>query len=169
MSEGSRTASLLHDEHLRTLSMLNDLEQRITGPRKNEPIDVRGDDDRRLVQAILAVIDNDIDRHFRFEEEVLFPTVEQEGMGDVTDLLIQEHNAIRPLAERVRTLTIAAMKQAKPDPSSWKDFRYAAMDLMNSVLFHIQKEEMSLLQQMSFFLDSEIDSELAARHASEQT
>jgi hemerythrin-like domain-containing protein len=82
----------------------------------------------------------------------------------MTQMLMQEHEAIRTLGSQLRSLAEGALKNGF-DPSTWADFRNAAMDLTQSVTFHIQKEEMGLVGRLSFFVDPETDGQLAMRYA----
>jgi hemerythrin-like domain-containing protein len=155
---------LLHADHLRTLAALDALEGRILGEGRSRPVDGDDAEDRRLVDEMLATIDYDTSTHFRFEETILFPLLEQGGVGDMTRLLTEEHAAIRELADQLRTAAAQALTSGR-DAKAWNAFRYAAMDLIHSMLFHIQKEEISLVRRLGFLVKSEVDQELARQFA----
>ncbi len=160
----SALGQTLHDEHRQTLEVMNALENKILGNTASRPLDPSDNDDRRQLQDLIAVVDRDTGSHFRFEEEVLFPIFDEAGAGDMTQMLIQEHEAIRTLGSQLRLLAEGALENGF-DESTWSDFRNAAMDLTASVMFHIQKEEMGLVGRLSFFIDPETDAELSRRHA----
>jgi hemerythrin-like domain-containing protein len=160
MSSASPTGMALHAEHMRTLNAMNALESRIAGGSKASPIGPGRPEDRSMVGELIAVVDHDIDRHFRFEEEQLFPLLAQRGLADMVRLLRQEHDAIRPLAMRLRSLAVQA-QDSNLDAAAWEQFRYAAMDLIHAVMFHIQKEETGLVRQLSVLLDPAADRDLA--------
>lgn len=164
MAEESPTGEILHQDHLRTLETMNTLEQRIMGPGKARPLAVDDADDQALVTTIIAMLDEDIDRHFAFEEQVLFPELAKKHVGEVTQALIQEHDAVRTLAAAFRDVAERARCETL-DAEAWGEFRYAAMDLVPSVLFHIQKEEMTVIRQLRVLLPAEVDRDLAERHA----
>lgn len=155
---------LLHEDHLRTLAALNAIEDRILGGGKARPIDPGDAADRRVLDEMLAVLDYDTETHFAFEEATLFPLVEQSGLADMTRLLTEEHAAIRVLADRLRAAAGKALASG-PEPQPWNEFRYAAMDLIHSMLFHIQKEEFSLVRRLGFLVKSDVDRELARQFA----
>lgn len=163
--DNSEIGQLLHGDHLRTLAAMNALEARIMGKGKNTPLSRQRDEDRTLAESIVALIEREVNHHFRFEEDALFSAVEGKGGKEMTAMLIREHKAIRPLAERVRALAARSLDEDL-DASSWGEFRDAAMDLIQSVLFHIQKEEMGLLKQMPFLIDPDVDRALAGRYRS---
>lgn len=160
----SALGQTLHDEHRRTLEVMNALEDKILGASASRPFVATDNDDRRLLQDLIAIVDHDAGTHFRFEEEVLFPIFDEAGAGDMTQMLMQEHEAIRTLGSHLRVLAEGALESAF-DETSWADFRNAAMDLTQSVTFHIQKEEMGLVGRLGFFLDPETDRQLALKYA----
>ena len=160
----SALGQTLHDEHRRTLEVMNALEDKILGNTASRPFDPSDNDDRRQLQDLIAIVDHDAGTHFRFEEEVLFPIFDEAGAGDMTQMLMQEHEAIRTLGSQLRSLAEGALQNGF-DGAAWTDFRNAAMDLTQSVTFHIQKEEMGLVGRLSFFVDPETDGQLAMRYA----
>ncbi len=164
MTGPTELGRMLHEEHLRTLELMNAIEMRISGKQQNRRLDTADADDERLLRDVLAIVDQEINRHFRFEEDVLFPVLDTAGAGDMTRLLIQEHAGIRPLAETLRTLSATVLENGCDD-DTWRKFRYAAMDLVHAVMFHIQKEEMGLIQKLGFFTDRDTDKSLSARYA----
>jgi iron-sulfur cluster repair protein YtfE (RIC family) len=164
MNGFSELGQALHDEHRQTLEVMNGLEDKILGASATRPFDPSDNDDRRRLEDLIAVVDRDTGSHFRFEEEVLFPIFDEAGAGDMTRMLIQEHEVIRTLGSQLRMLAEAALANGF-DEATWSDFRTAAMDLAASVTFHIQKEEMGLIGRLSFFVDPGTDHRLAQQHA----
>lgn len=158
----SELGRMLHDDHLGTLAAMNTLEERFLGELKRHWPDVSQGSDRDRLCELIAIIDRDLDQHFRFEEEELFPALRPAGLADVSAMLVQDHEAIRPLASRLRAIAARALDQGF-DEATWREFRNAAMDLVPSVMFHIQKEEMCVIQQLGALLDPQADEELA-RH-----
>lgn len=164
MSVDSRLAVQLHAEHVRTLEAMNALEARVMGAGKGSPLNAASDSDADLVKRLLDVIEHDVEAHFRFEEESIFPLLERGGFSDMTVLLTREHAAIRPMAQHLAAL--ARRSLAGPlSADEWRDFRDTTMDLIHGVLFHIQKEEISLIRRLWTLLPGDVDAELAARHA----
>ncbi|MBK8908503.1 MAG: hemerythrin domain-containing protein [Rhodospirillales bacterium] len=112
MAQESPTGEILHRDHLRALETMNTLEQRIMGPGKARPLSVDDADDQALLATILAMLDEDVERHFAFEEQVLFPELDKRHVGEVTRALIQEHDAVRSWPPRFATLP--SRRGAKP-------------------------------------------------------
>jgi hemerythrin-like domain-containing protein len=160
----SEVARMLHQEHLDTLAAMNTLEEIIGSRFRDRPLDVSRETARQQLSDLIAAIDHDIDRHFRFEEQHLFPVLDEAGFGDMTAMLIQEHDAIRPLAERLRSIAARAFRDAF-DKATWREFRETGMDLVPSVMFHIQKEEMGVIRRLDVLLDAATDKKLADLHA----
>ena len=164
IGSSSEVGRMLHQEHLDTLAAMNMLEELIHGKFRDRPLDVSQETARQQLGKLIAAIDHDIDRHFRFEEQHLFPVLDQAGFGDMTAMLIQEHNAIRSFAERLRLIAARALEDAF-DKATWREFRETGMDLVPSVMFHIQKEEMGVIRGLDVLLDAATDKELAEQYA----
>jgi hemerythrin-like domain-containing protein len=164
MSGLNAVARLLHDEHRRTTEVLSDLEERIMGRDRDRPWNIAADAGRRRLQTLVDVLDHDIARHFVFEEECLFPALSKAGYGELTAALVTDHLTIRSFAGDIRRLATAALAGGF-DRAAWQDFRNVAMDLVPSVMFHIQKEEMTVVRRLSDLLDDETDRRLAEEHA----
>lgn len=164
IKSSSEVARMLHQEHLDTLAAMNTLEEMIHFESRDRPLDLSRETARQQLGKLIAAIDHDIDRHFRFEEQNLFPALDQAGFGDMTAMLLQEHDAIRPLAERLRSLAAHALQDGF-EQATWREFRETGMDLVPSVMFHIQKEEMGVIRRLDVLLDAATDKKLADLHA----
>lgn len=163
MFETTRTGSLLHREHETTLATLNQLESLLTRQSFKKPADMADPKAQTAVRDAVATLANEIGRHFAFEEEHLFPLLSETGEDDIGEFLREEHDSIRPLAEEVVNLGSAALKSGF-DEATWKRFHQAASELIEREIYHIQKEEMSVLAAISSVLDEAADRELAARY-----
>jgi hemerythrin-like domain-containing protein len=152
----------LHLEHLHTLAFTNALEARVSD--RNRPLNPADAADAALIDDLIAVVDADIHRHFQFEEEVLFPRVNDAGLSEVTAMLVEEHDMIRTMADELRSLALSA-RNAGPDPAQWAEFRGVAMDFIHAEMFHIQKEEMGVIRSLSVILSADATRELAAQYA----
>lgn len=160
MTDIAALGHLLHQEHLHTLAVLNDVETRLAGAR-GRPFDVNDPRDRSCLDAFVAMIERDIVMHYRFEEEVLFPRLDEVGLGSITALLVQEHDAVRSMTDVLHTTLDDAFARGF-GAATWTCFREGVMDLVHSVSFHIQKEEMGVIRQMAIVLGDEADRELGA-------
>ncbi|MFO1112807.1 MAG: hemerythrin domain-containing protein [Rhodospirillales bacterium] len=161
MSHPSMIGRMLHEEHLETSEAMNTLEEMIDGRHRNRPPDVAQPAVRDRLCALIAAVDHDLCRHFQFEERDLFPLLAKAGLADVTAMLVHEHDTIRALAARLQAVAIHGLQHSF-DKAAWRNFCDAGMDLVPSVLFHIQKEEVSVIRQLDVLLDEATDRQLAA-------
>ena len=135
----------LHEEHQATLSLWARLEASLCA----------GHLDAALARAAAASLAEEIERHFAFEETELFPRLAAAGEGDIAELLLEEHAAIRAAGRRY----IAAVKQDPLQPS----LTFLGLELAERLVSHVQKEEMALLPALEELLDEETDNALTAQ------
>jgi iron-sulfur cluster repair protein YtfE (RIC family) len=154
--------NLLHAEHLRTLAVLDDLEQRISGKAAGLPVDGADAADRALLEMLVATIDRDILDHFAFEEAVVFPLLWEGGGRDLVTILTHDHVAVGPFASDVLRMAQDALVR-RMDAATWSTFRDAASDLIALEIFHIQKEKTGLLAQLPALIDADTDRRLAEK------
>lgn len=155
---------LLHQEHLDTIALLNTLEARTSGRAGAQPLDGADPRDRALAERLIAAVEREIVGHFAFEEGVLFPILWEQGAQDMVTMLTHEHVQIGPLAKELATLASSVAAGGALAADAWADFRAVTGELVQASLFHIQKEEMGLIQRLALFLDAETDAALAERY-----
>ena len=109
-------------------------------------------------------LEHDIDRHFVFEEQELFPRLIEAGDGGIAGLLTEEHEAIRAVAAELLPLARAA-PAAGLDVAGWEALKRGVLELVERLVSHIQKEEMALLPLLDDLLDDETDRQLAFAYA----
>jgi hemerythrin-like domain-containing protein len=117
-----------------------------------------------LARTLARGIDDDVERHFRFEEESLFPRLAEAGEGDIAELLAEEHATIRAAAADLRPLLAAAADEAI-DASRYTTLRTVALEFVERQVAHIQKETMALLPMLETVLDEDTDRELALAYS----
>ena len=162
MNFNRQTSHTLHEEHRANLDLLGRAEQALAraprgdGPREPELI--------KLVVALARNLEQDIGRHFGFEEKELFPRMAEAGDGEIAMLLTEEHEAIREVAEELLPLTRAAAAGTL-DGAGWEALKRGALELVERQVAHIQKEEMALLPLLDDLLDDETDRQLAFDYA----
>jgi len=125
MSDFIPLGRILHEGHVRTLALMNELDTRTTGGSAKRPIDPTDPDGRQLLEETAAAIDEESKHHFGFEESVLFPLIADRGTGDMTRLLTQEHAVISPLGRRLSKVVVGALESGFDDPG-WSEFREVA-------------------------------------------
>jgi hemerythrin-like domain-containing protein len=163
MSDFIPLGRMLHEEHVRTLALMNALDSRTTGGSGKRPVDPADPHDRQLLEEAVAAIHEEVKQHFGFEESALFPLIADRGAGDMTRLLTQEHAVISPLGRRLSKAIVGALKSGFDDPG-WSEFREVAQELVDRVTFHLQKEEMGIIQRRPSFFASETDRRLADQY-----
>jgi len=155
-----QVSQALHTEHLASIELLGRLEQTIARAKSHQ---VEGLD--RLATEFSRWLEQDIERHFVFEENELFTRLSDAGEGDIATLLKEEHEAIRAAAGELRPLAAAA-SGGTLEAAQWSDFRRLALEMVERQVAHIQKETMALLPMLDDLLDEDDDRELAMAYAS---
>jgi iron-sulfur cluster repair protein YtfE (RIC family) len=138
----------LHEEHAATLALWSRLEASLAA-NKAEPA---------LLRSAAAALHDELERHFAFEEDELFPRLAAAGEADIGALLAEEHAAIREAGREF----IALVKNGTADAR----LRPLGLELAERLIAHVQKEEMSLLPSLDDLLDEESDGELTLAYAS---
>jgi hemerythrin-like domain-containing protein len=152
----------LDEEHRANLDLLGRVEQAFV--RASRSGAARDPDVAKLAASFARHIENDIGRHFDFEERELFPRLEAAGEGDIAGLLTDEHGAIREVAAELLPLAHAAAAGTLDDPG-WDALKRGALELVEREVAHIQKETMALLPMLDDLLDDDTDRELALLYA----
>ena len=159
----SQVSHTLDTEHRSSLELLGRVEQACARhPRSGAARDA---DFARLAAAFSRLIEQDIGRHFDFEERELFPRLLQVGEGDIAELLKEEHDAIRAVAAEILPLARAAAAGTLDD-AGFDAFKRGALELVERQVAHIQKETMALLPRLDDLLDDEADCLLSFAYAS---
>lgn len=163
MSFSRRTAQLLHEDHQATVAVIESLDQLLAKARKKMP-DTKDPSVMKTLQAAGSAIEEEVSVHFAFEENELFPRLEEMGDVAIGVHLREEHRALLPLGKSVADLSRDALANGFND-ESWTKFRTVAGELIERMFAHIQKEEMALLPTLEDLLDAETDMELSTAYA----
>ena len=154
----TQVSRILDDEHRSNLALLGKVEVTLARATRFAP-DLAG-----LIGQLVRALEHDIDRHFRFEEESLFPRMADAGDGEMAALLVEEHDAIREVAGELLPLA-RLVAQGSIDETGWSKLRLSALELVERQVAHIQKETMALLPLLDDVLDDETDRQLAFAYA----
>ena len=161
MQPNGHVSHALDTEHRSNLDLLGRIEQALARrPGSAE------DELARLAPQFVRLIEQDIGRHFGFEESELFPRMADAGEGDIAELLREEHEAIREVAAEVLPLARGAAAGTL-DGAGFEALRRGASELIERQVAHIQKETMALLPLLDDLLDDETDQQLAFAYASD--
>jgi len=158
----SQTARLLHDEHLNTISTMSRLEEFLSKYRPNKPPAFDEPAFKALLGPLRLLIANDAGRHFDFEENSLFPLLEDMGEMGITSLLRDEHHAIRSLTPNLQK-SLSQFEDG--DISVWPEICRLGNELAERQIAHIQKETMALLPMLEQLMEADMDSELSTEYA----
>lgn len=164
MNYQRQVSRTLDDEHRVNLELLGRVEQAFTRAARTGNAA-----DGELVQlagVFARHIEQDIGRHFDFEERELFPRMSDGGDGDMASLLVEEHEAIRAVASEVLPLAQAAAAGTLDD-AGWSALKRGALEMVERQVTHIQKETMALLPLLDDLLDDELDRTLAFEYAAD--
>jgi hemerythrin-like domain-containing protein len=162
MGFARQVSHTLDEEHRANLDLLGRVEQALArAPRTGAGRDAEL---QRLVGAFGRHIEQDISRHFDFEERELFPRMADAGDGDMASLMLEEHAAIRAVAAELLPLTRAGAAGTLDD-AGWEALKRGALEMVERQVAHIQKETMALLPLLDDLLDDESDRELAFAYA----
>jgi hemerythrin-like domain-containing protein len=156
----SQIGGLLHEDHMTTIETLQGLEEFLGRNRKAPAVDA---DVKALLTGLAATLREEVEKHFGFEENHLFPLFVQKGETGIVMMLTHEHRSILPLASQVADLATEAAAAGFTE-QTWRDFADAGAELVEREIFHIQKEEMGLLAAISALLDPEVDARLAVTY-----
>jgi hemerythrin-like domain-containing protein len=153
----TRIGALLHEDHMSTIETLKALEEFLGRHRAAPKIDEAA---KTFLSHLASTLREEVEKHFGFEENHLFPVFVARGETGIVMMLTHEHRTILPLAVQVAELAVAAA-EAGFDAQSWLDFADAGSELVEREIFHVQKEEMGLLSAISALVDPEVDAQLA--------
>jgi len=154
----------LHEDHMATVRVLENLETVLSRIGRKTPPPPQAPDLARLLNDVTAVMQSEITGHFAFEEEHLFPLVEEEGESGMLAILRDEHATIRPLAQRM-TEAVKASRDDGFSPDDWAGIYDLGLELAERETFHIQKEEMGFLPLLDQIVDPDDDGALSMAFA----
>ncbi len=163
MSFSRLVSQALDSEHRANLDLLGRVE--LAFARASRAGMARDADLGQLAGALARQIEEDVGRHFDFEERELFPLLADAGEGNIGALLAEEHEAIRAVAAELLPRARAAAAGTL-DAVGWDALKRGALELVERQVTHIQKETMALLPMLDDLLDEDADRELAMIYAS---
>lgn len=164
MEYSRRVNHMLHDEHMAIIALLERLDGYLRSHGVATPPAQDDGPSQSLLGMLAGVIETELTAHFAFEEEVLFPLLDQAGEGGMPEMLKQEHAAIAPVARQVAERARAAMADGFTQ-DGWAEFHRLAGIVVGELTDHAEKEEFGLLQALEHVLDDEMDAKLADDYA----
>lgn len=159
MTFANRISQALHDEHGATVALMERLEHLLSRHRRGSAPDTTDRAVASLLADLSGWVDAEIERHFGFEENRLFPYLAAAGDRAIGAHLTDEHSAMRPLGLKLGTLAREAQAGGFDDVR-WEAFRRNAQELCERMLMHVQKEEMALLPLLDESIDPATEAQL---------
>ncbi len=153
MMYSNRVCQKLHDEHMATLALLEKLERFVANNKSPEATDSAA---RSLLIDLAVAFENEIWRHFGFEEKHLFDYFAQSGNSEMGPLLTAEHGQIKEIGARIIAMARAAAASGFT-PAAWNEFRPLARQLAEQLTTHAQKEEGVLIPLLQDSMESETE------------
>ena len=157
----------LHDDHMITISLMERIETALPRIGRKSTPDMAEAALSSLLSDLQVAMQNEVTSHFAFEEENLFTRIEAMGETPMIDMLLGEHEIIRPMAAEL----MQAVKAARSDgfsADSWQAFYELGLDLAERETFHIQKEEMGILPLLEQIIDDDDDADLCRAYDAHQ-
>ncbi len=142
MKLGPHKLEAMHEEHAATLDHLALLAQAIRAPRSSR--DAARPRYRALLRALLADLEDSVEKHFRFEEQHLYPALRDAGRPDLAESLTIDHGVLR---EATKPLLVHVHHALEEDLSEeqWKEFGQLTMALIDKQRAHMQREESEMI------------------------
>lgn len=162
MNFRNRVCQTLHDEHVASIALMERLEQAFARYRKNAP-DAKDEVVAQLLADLAIGIEDELSRHFAFEEEQLFSYLSAAGDAAIGAHLTEEHAMIRPLGAALVKL-IGEIRAQGFDAARWNEFRSLGNELSERLVSHAQKEEMALLPMLDEMMEPEIEAQLYEKY-----
>ncbi len=154
---------ILHNEHMATLDIINRLEVRIGNGKWARRLDIAVPADKTLLEELIAMMESEVRHHLPFEEKVIFPKLDEVGFEDITNMLFDEHEAIRSLVSSIRPIANDALSGGFQE-DKWTIFYQLLADLASIIVFHIQKEEMGVISRLQMLIGAESCQEMGGAY-----
>ncbi len=152
----AQTARTLHNEHLEVKAFLEKLETELQNHPFDQPPAADNNAFTNLLGDLIAVVEVELTVHFKFEENALFPLLNDAGASDMTELLVEEHEVILPLALDLCEVAKTFRRNGYSD-SAWNEFRTHSLELIERLTGHIDKEEIGLVPMIDTLVEEEDD------------
>lgn len=154
MSFTNGVSQALHEEHQATIALMERLEQFIARHRRYATPDAGDPGAARLLSDLATSMENEVQRHFAFEEERLFTYLNTIGNEAIGAHLTEEHAVLRPIGARLARLAREAAATGF-DAAKWAEFHQTGQEFGERLRAHVQKEEMALLPVIEESMDAE--------------
>lgn len=159
MSYNREVSRMLDEEHRANLDLLRRIDQAFAPTARASERSLAD-----LLGAFARQFDEEVRRHFEFEERELFPRLAEGGADDMVAILLEEHDTMRAVADELIPLARHAAA-GDLDEAEWGALRRSALEMVERLTAHIAKETMGMLPFLDALLDEETDRNLAFEYA----
>lgn len=155
----NRISQTLHQEHETVVALMQRLEQLLARHRRDAAPDTNDRAVAQFLTDLSVALTAEVERHFAFEENQIFPYLDGIGESAIGSHLMDEHNAIRPLGARITVLARDASARGF-EAAEWAEFSRVGGELCERMLMHVQKEEMALVPLVNEAMDGDTEARL---------
>ena len=153
----------LYEEHIHVLGLLERFGLALGGLRAEPP--AAGESGWSvLLPQLGGALQHEITRHFELEEKGLFPLLHERGEGELAELLLEEHVAIREVAGPLLGL-VSRARLGELDAPGWRMLKAHGLELVERLSSHAQKEQGALVPLVDEMLDETTDETLWNEYA----
>ena len=163
MEHRRQVSRILHDEHVAVIGLLERFSAFLTATGSSTS-DLGAPAAQRMLSEIAGAVETEITTHFSFEEQDLFPVLDEAGYGDLGESLTEDHKVILPMGRELAESARAGIAGGFTD-ESWSTFRRVGSEFAERLIDHARNEETGLLPVMELALDEETDMRLAGDYA----
>ena len=153
----------LYEEHIAVIDLLERFGQALAGLRAQQP-DPQDSRWSVLLAQLGSALQYEITRHFALEEDQLFPLLHARGEGELAELLLEEHEAIREVAHPLLEL-VSRARLGELDVAGWRSLKGYGLELVERLTSHAQKEQGALVPLVDEMLDAQTDDTLWNEYA----
>jgi hemerythrin-like domain-containing protein len=154
----------LHEEHVAIIDLLGRFGRALERPGASPPA---ADDAswRLLLAQVASALEHEVTRHFELEETQLFPRLHERGEGELAELLLEDHEAIREVARPLLPL-VARAQASGLDAAGWRTLKALGLELVDRLGSHAAKEQGALVPLVDEMLDEATDEALWTSYTS---
>jgi hypothetical protein len=154
----------LYEEHIAIIGLLDRFGLALAGLKAQQP-PVASDARWSVLLAQLgSALQYEVTRHFALEEDQLFPLLDARGEGELAGLLLEEHAAIREVADPLLEL-VSRARLGELDAAGWRSLKAHGLELVERLTSHAQKEQGALVPLVDEILDERMDEALWNEYA----
>jgi len=129
------------------------------------PPDINAIATRSTLEQLAAAIEDEVGKHFSFEEDHLITRMADNGDDALGQDLIREHKVILPIGLQLSALAKKVLEEGFSD-DDWSEFFALGGESFARLQPHVDKEEMALLPIVDDIIDRETDFELCELYTS---